>query len=96
MEKDENISRLRPAVVLALGALWLGIWPGPARGDESAGPTGPRTLIQNAALVITMDPTVGGGPLGTLADADVLFADRHQFRAALRLAGPARVQRATV
>ncbi|WP_447601741.1 amidohydrolase family protein [Nitrospira sp. Nam80] len=50
------------------------MWPGPARGDEPVGPTGARTLIQNAALAITMDPTLGGGPLGTLADADVLMA----------------------
>jgi len=45
-----------------------------ARAAEAATPTSPRTLIRNAALIITMDPKLGEGPLGTLADADVLIA----------------------
>jgi 5-methylthioadenosine/S-adenosylhomocysteine deaminase len=32
-----------------------------------------KVLIRNAALVITMDPSLGTGPLGTLEGADVLF-----------------------
>jgi len=32
-----------------------------------------RILVRNAALVITMDPAQGQGPLGMLEDADVLF-----------------------
>jgi 5-methylthioadenosine/S-adenosylhomocysteine deaminase len=32
-----------------------------------------RILVRNAALVLTMDPTRGQGPLGTLEEADVLF-----------------------
>jgi 5-methylthioadenosine/S-adenosylhomocysteine deaminase len=32
-----------------------------------------RILVRNAALVITMDPDLGDGPLGTLEGADVLF-----------------------
>src|SRR5262245_59526647 len=31
------------------------------------------TLIRNAALILTMDPTVGQGELGIIADADVLI-----------------------
>ncbi|MFC9292875.1 amidohydrolase family protein [Streptomyces sp. NPDC057011] len=43
--------------------------PGPA-------PTARSTVLRNAALVLTMDPTLGGdGPLGTLANADVLMRD---------------------
>ena len=67
-------SRPKRLLVCALVALWIAIWPAPARGDDPASPTGPRILIQNAALVITMDPALGEGALGTLADADVLFA----------------------
>lgn len=33
----------------------------------------PRTLIHNAALIITMDPNVGAGDLGILDNADILF-----------------------
>lgn len=33
----------------------------------------PRTLIRNAALVLTMDPAVGAGDLGILENADILF-----------------------
>jgi len=43
-----------------------------AAGSDS--PPQPRTLIQNAALIITMDPKWGEGPLGTIADGDVLMA----------------------
>jgi 5-methylthioadenosine/S-adenosylhomocysteine deaminase len=32
-----------------------------------------RTLIRNAAMVMTMDPTLGPGPLGILENADVLM-----------------------
>ena len=32
-----------------------------------------RTLIRHAALILTMDPTVGTGELGILEDADLLF-----------------------
>ena len=38
-----------------------------ARADERP------TLIRNAALILTMDPTAGQGELGTIADADVLI-----------------------
>lgn len=33
------------------------------------------TIIRNASLVLTMDPTIGDGPLGVLHDADVLMRD---------------------
>lgn len=32
-----------------------------------------KTLIQHAALIITMDPALGTGPLGALSDADLLL-----------------------
>jgi len=32
-----------------------------------------RTLIRNAALILTMDPAVGTGELGILEDADLMF-----------------------
>ena len=35
----------------------------------------PRTLIRNAALILTMDPTVGTGELGILEDADLMFEE---------------------
>ena len=48
-----------------------GIWPsgvalGQARGDR-------LLLIRNAALILTMDPGLGTGPLGVLEGGDVLF-----------------------
>jgi 5-methylthioadenosine/S-adenosylhomocysteine deaminase len=33
----------------------------------------PRTLIRNAALILTMDPNVGRGDLGSLENADILI-----------------------
>ena len=33
----------------------------------------PRTLIRNAALVLTMDPTIGAGELGVIEEADLLL-----------------------
>ena len=34
----------------------------------------PHTLIQRAALIVTMDPKLGTGPLGTIIEGDVLIA----------------------
>ncbi|MFQ5992388.1 MAG: amidohydrolase family protein [Nitrospiraceae bacterium] len=34
----------------------------------------PQLLIHNAALILTMDPSLGAGPLGLLEDSDVLLA----------------------
>ena len=31
----------------------------------------PRTLIRNAALILTMDPTIGAGELGVIEEADL-------------------------
>jgi 5-methylthioadenosine/S-adenosylhomocysteine deaminase len=53
------------ATLLTLGALG-----GPGRG-EAQEPS--RTLVRNAALVLTMDPAAGEGPLGVLRGADVLM-----------------------
>lgn len=46
---------------------------GRVRPDSPPAPTH-RTLIQNAALVITMEPSLGEGPLGIIEHADVLIA----------------------
>lgn len=54
----------------ALFLLWLVV---PTLVFAAAAP--PRTLIKNAALVVTMDPARGQGPLGLLENADVLLAD---------------------
>jgi len=37
----------------------------------------PRTLIRNAALILTMDPNVGAGDLGMLENADILLEGDH-------------------
>ena len=58
------------AIVLSTLSGFLG---SPARADS------PRTLIRNAALILTMDPHVGAGDLGVLEHADILLAcDRIQ------------------
>ncbi|MFG2874715.1 amidohydrolase family protein [Streptomyces sp. NPDC048337] len=38
-------------------------------------PAARSTVLRNAALVLTMDPALGDGPLGTVANADVLLRD---------------------
>jgi 5-methylthioadenosine/S-adenosylhomocysteine deaminase len=43
--------------------------------DEDNGPE--RTLIRKAALVLTMDPSLGAGPLGLIENGDVLFEGDH-------------------
>jgi 5-methylthioadenosine/S-adenosylhomocysteine deaminase len=58
--------------LLAIGVPWSQM--GWARAAEPAASPAPRTVIRNAALIITMDPTLGDGPLGTLEDADLVFA----------------------
>ncbi len=61
-------------VLFLLVALWEGTATSMARSDEPTASTVPLTLIQNAGLLITMDPTVGEGQLGTLTNADLLLA----------------------
>lgn len=69
------------ALALALGvSLLAGL--GRDTGD-SADPGfdgGGRIVIRNVSLVLTMDPELGEGPLGRLADADVLI-DRDRISA---------------
>src|SRR5215472_9339986 len=50
------------SILIASGLLYQ-----PARADQSA------TLIRNAALVLTMDPTEGQGDLGIVPGADILI-----------------------
>lgn len=68
-------------LVLVLAACTLA---GPSRGTEDSATAdvdgGGEILIRNASLVLTMDPTVGAGPLGRLDDADVLI-DRDRIAA---------------
>lgn len=55
------------AAPLALGA---------GRSRPQAGPPpGRAVVLRNAALVLTMDPALGDGPLGAVEDADVLMRD---------------------
>ncbi|MFJ8160495.1 amidohydrolase family protein [Streptomyces sp. NPDC096136] len=62
---------LAAAAPLALAAA-----PRAALRDRPAAPPardGRAVLLRGAALVLTMDPAVGSGPLGTLENADVLM-----------------------
>jgi 5-methylthioadenosine/S-adenosylhomocysteine deaminase len=61
-------------LLLILAVLFLPLAPAFARGAQSDNAAKPRTLIQHAALIVTMDPTLGEGPLGTIVDGDVLMA----------------------
>ena len=63
---------LTVALVLGVSVL-VGVGrdePAPAGQDFDG--TG-RVVIKNAAMVVTMDPAVGEGELGTLENADVLI-----------------------
>ncbi|MEU6315866.1 amidohydrolase family protein [Streptomyces sp. NPDC047014] len=59
--------------------LMLGVRARPAAPDPAAGPRpapgGGPVLLRGASLVLTMDPALGHGPLGTLENADVLLRD---------------------
>ncbi|MFF4011550.1 amidohydrolase family protein [Streptomyces sp. NPDC001717] len=60
----------------AAAPLLLGATRGPAPGDRSSLPPAPgggTVLLRGASLVLTMDPAIGTGPLGALANADVLM-----------------------
>ncbi|HKY70928.1 MAG TPA: amidohydrolase family protein [Nitrospira sp.] len=61
--------------VAVLGGLLCSASVSAASGSSSQHPSDgqPKTLIQHAALIITMDPTLETGPLGALSDADLLM-----------------------
>jgi 5-methylthioadenosine/S-adenosylhomocysteine deaminase len=61
-------------ILLIMAALWLLFASEMVSAAGSDSPPQPRTLIQHAALIITMDPERGEGPLGTIIDSDVLIA----------------------
>ncbi|MEV7595549.1 amidohydrolase family protein [Streptomyces sp. NPDC089922] len=74
----------RRALLAGLGLaaatpLLLGVRDRPAAPDPAAGQRnlagGRPVLLRGASLVLTMDPTVGSGPLGTVENADVLLRD---------------------
>ncbi|MDK9495558.1 amidohydrolase family protein [Streptomyces katrae] len=71
----------------AAAPLVLGAAPRRALRDQPARPAvqGGRTvLLRGASLVLTMDPALGGGPLGAVGNADVLMRD-----GAIAAVGPA-------
>jgi 5-methylthioadenosine/S-adenosylhomocysteine deaminase len=57
--------------------------PGPAPLTGTA-----PVLVRNAALVITMDPTLGEGPLGIISNGDVLFRGETLVAAGRGLSAP--------
>lgn len=71
---QRHLSLFIVLALLPIGALSLQMMLGLARASEPVTPTPPRTLIRSASLIITMDPKLGAGALGTLSDADVLIA----------------------
>ncbi|MEV7612540.1 amidohydrolase family protein [Streptomyces sp. NPDC089799] len=60
--------------------------PSPARPPDGADGNG--VLLRGADLILTMDPAVGEGPLGTLADADVLLRQGAIAAVGRRLSAP--------
>ncbi|MFF9520659.1 hypothetical protein ACF1DV_01595 [Streptomyces achromogenes] len=74
------------AVPLAAGAATATTAaPRPEPGDGHA----PATLLRGAQLVLTMDPALGTGDLGTLERADVLMRDGRIAGVGRRLPAPA-------
>lgn len=63
----ENV-RLR---ILAVSVFFLAVWISLFCSVSLAGSA--RTLIRNADLVLTMDPSVGTGDLGIIERADILI-----------------------
>ncbi|WP_272255807.1 amidohydrolase family protein [Streptomyces xanthophaeus] len=69
----------------AAGPLVLGAGrPRPHSGT----PTGRPVVLRNAALVLTMDPSLGDGPLGAVEHADVLMRDGAVAAVGGRLPAP--------
>lgn len=62
---------LRGLGMAAAAPLVLGA--GTNRPPHGGTPPGRAVLLRNAALVLTMDPALGDGPLGTVEHADVLM-----------------------
>ncbi|MEU2439625.1 amidohydrolase family protein [Streptomyces rubradiris] len=74
------------AVPLATGATTVSREaPRPGRAAGHA----PTTLLRGAGLVLTMDPALGAGDLGTLEHADVLMRDGRIAGVGRRLPAPA-------
>lgn len=62
----------------------------PRQGPPAvAGPAGRATVLRNAALLLTMDPALGEGPLGAVEHADVLMRGGAVAAVGRRLAVPA-------
>ena len=60
---------------VAAGCHKAGEMPGQSTPPADAQPAPARTIIRDAAQVITMDPALGQGPLGILENADVVFEE---------------------
>ncbi len=78
------------AALTGLAALDPGLGVRVARGSQTPPlPTGDGpVLVRGAALIITMDPNLGEGPLGTIADGDVLFSGDRIVAVGPGLAAP--------
>ena len=61
-------------ILLIMAALWLPFAAELVAAARAESTSQPHTLIQHAALIVTMDPKLGRGPLGTIIDGDVLIA----------------------
>ncbi|MGW5023014.1 amidohydrolase family protein [Streptomyces cacaoi] len=83
----------RRSVLAGAGGIPLAAAAGDAfvRGGTAAPDAGRRrtTLLKNASLVLTMDPTLGDGELGALDSGDVLLRDGRIAAVGRRLRAPA-------
>ncbi|MEV7725333.1 amidohydrolase family protein [Streptomyces sp. NPDC087917] len=82
----------RRGVLVGLGAVAaapfaLGSAPS-APASRAAAPDAGNTVLRNASLVLTMDPALGDGPLGTVEGADVLMRDGKIAAVGARLPAP--------
>jgi len=62
-----NVRLRRPAIIVFFLIVWTGLF-----GSVSLAASG-KTLVRNAALILTMDSSVGAGDLGIMEDADLLI-----------------------
>lgn len=89
----EAPSRRRVLVAMGMGAASpFTLGAGRPKQPGGATPTAQATVLRNAALVLTMDPTLGAGPLGTLEHADVLMRQSVVEAVGKRLPAPPGIQ----
>ncbi|MEV5981562.1 amidohydrolase family protein [Streptomyces sp. NPDC052114] len=78
----------RRTVLAGIGAVPLTVGAAAAPRPEPADAHTPTTLLRGAELVLTMDPALGEGDLGTLERADVLMRDGRIAAVGRRLTAP--------